>query len=545
VQGNRGGEDIATAVVIPDIGINNTAQYTGTTSGFADNYDETCPTPGLSPDVVYSYTPEYNQRVDLLLCNSSYMTKMFVYDGDETNLIACNTFGDPTCEGTPPRSALLDLEFNSEQTYYIVIDGYQDQSGDYILDITTYQVGDGNPVVEGDVEPFDCAPVDEPLIINITATDPYGEEITSLTMVGPGNFDDNGDGTGTYSWTPTYYDIAEDVTITFTAEDESSQTGTLDYIFDVDLLCTTICGDFHGDGLIDISDIKGGCEYLFENGDPPYSSFNGADCDNHYLYTISDLGWLVSYMFQEGPYPICPPINPPLNGPENDSIYINVFESSYPPAELLPDGETGMTVHFHVSTNTTLHAASMPVRIMVDGEIPIIDVIEFPPPSSGGFRDFGVIDHDRSVVAMGLTNEFPPEKYEIGYIYISAPPIAETWRPITIEWDSLLTPIQNGRSPFYPFVRSGDIDCSSWTPTINRFPCMGERRGNIDYDEEDELDIADLVYLVNFMFKEGPPPKCFEEADVNQSISLDIADLVYIVNYMFNDGPAPEMCPQE
>ncbi|MFH1687538.1 MAG: PQQ-binding-like beta-propeller repeat protein [bacterium] len=56
-------------------------------------------------------------------------------------------------------------------------------------------------------------------------------------------------------------------------------------------------------------------------------------------------------------------------------------------------------------------------------------------------------------------------------------------------------------------------------------------------------DIADLVYLVNYMFNGGPPLAFPEAADMNNSGSgPDIADLVYLVNYMFNGGPEPE-CP--
>ncbi|MFH1686842.1 MAG: hypothetical protein ABIE70_04895 [bacterium] len=56
-------------------------------------------------------------------------------------------------------------------------------------------------------------------------------------------------------------------------------------------------------------------------------------------------------------------------------------------------------------------------------------------------------------------------------------------------------------------------------------------------------DIADLVYLVNYMFNGGAEPPCMEEADVDGSGSgPDIADLVYLVNYMFNGGPPPAPC---
>ena len=52
-------------------------------------------------------------------------------------------------------------------------------------------------------------------------------------------------------------------------------------------------------------------------------------------------------------------------------------------------------------------------------------------------------------------------------------------------------------------------------------------------------DIADLVYLVNYMFNGGPEPPVIEACDVDgNGVGPDIADLVYLVNYMFNGGPA-------
>ena len=76
--------------------------------------------------------------------------------------------------------------------------------------------------------------------------------------------------------------------------------------------------------------------------------------------------------------------------------------------------------------------------------------------------------------------------------------------------------------------------------------CIPPIRGDVKLDGspgELGIDVADLVYLVNYMFKKGPPPQCFEEADVNADCQIDIADLVYLVNYMFKQGPAPKPCP--
>gem|GEM_PF-3238785 len=63
-------------------------------------------------------------------------------------------------------------------------------------------------------------------------------------------------------------------------------------------------------------------------------------------------------------------------------------------------------------------------------------------------------------------------------------------------------------------------------------------------DDGSGPDIADLVYLVAYMFGGGPAPPCLEQADINGDGSgPDIADLVYLVNFMFGGGPPPAPCP--
>lgn len=66
-----------------------------------------------------------------------------------------------------------------------------------------------------------------------------------------------------------------------------------------------------------------------------------------------------------------------------------------------------------------------------------------------------------------------------------------------------------------------------------------------DVDMTGEIDIADLVFLVIYMFCGGPKPWIMGTTDVDgNGVGPDIADLVYLVNYMFNGGPAPVGAPQ-
>jgi hypothetical protein len=56
-------------------------------------------------------------------------------------------------------------------------------------------------------------------------------------------------------------------------------------------------------------------------------------------------------------------------------------------------------------------------------------------------------------------------------------------------------------------------------------------------------DIADLVFLVDYMFAGGEAPPCWEASDIDgNDAGPDIADLVYLVDYMFAGGPAPPPC---
>jgi hypothetical protein len=53
------------------------------------------------------------------------------------------------------------------------------------------------------------------------------------------------------------------------------------------------------------------------------------------------------------------------------------------------------------------------------------------------------------------------------------------------------------------------------------------------------VDIADAVYLINYIFKGGPAPDPFDGADVNCDGSVNIGDAVYYIQYIFRGGPAP------
>jgi hypothetical protein len=53
------------------------------------------------------------------------------------------------------------------------------------------------------------------------------------------------------------------------------------------------------------------------------------------------------------------------------------------------------------------------------------------------------------------------------------------------------------------------------------------------------VDISDVVFLINYLFVNGPEPCVCEAADCDNSCTINACDLVYLINYLFFNGPAP------
>jgi len=53
------------------------------------------------------------------------------------------------------------------------------------------------------------------------------------------------------------------------------------------------------------------------------------------------------------------------------------------------------------------------------------------------------------------------------------------------------------------------------------------------------VDLADAVYLLNYLFKDGTPPVPLVAGDSNCDGQEDLADIVYLLNYLFKGGASP------
>ncbi|MCK4225038.1 MAG: hypothetical protein KAX39_07640 [candidate division Zixibacteria bacterium] len=60
-----------------------------------------------------------------------------------------------------------------------------------------------------------------------------------------------------------------------------------------------------------------------------------------------------------------------------------------------------------------------------------------------------------------------------------------------------------------------------------------------DANGDEVIDLGDVVYLINYLYKGGPAPDPLEMGDNNCDEVVDLGDLVYLINYLFKNGPLP------
>jgi hypothetical protein len=108
-----------------------------------------------------------------------------------------------------------------------------------------------------------------------------------------------------------------------------------------------------------------------------------------------------------------------------------------------------------------------------------------------------------------------------------------------------------GTLTFRTAIRSlgGPASMSNYTGSLPvNWPSAGEvgsftvtqlvkPRGNVNCDEL--INVQDVVYLVSYLFRGGPPPHPLENGDLNCDGKVTVSDVLYLVNYLFKGGPPP------
>jgi len=60
-----------------------------------------------------------------------------------------------------------------------------------------------------------------------------------------------------------------------------------------------------------------------------------------------------------------------------------------------------------------------------------------------------------------------------------------------------------------------------------------------DANGDEIVNVGDVVYLVNYLYKNGPAPYPLAAGDANCDEIINVGDVIYLVNYLYKGGPPP------
>lgn len=128
----------------------------------------------------------------------------------------------------------------------------------------------------------------------------------------------------------------------------------------------------------------------------------------------------------------------------------------------------------------------------------------------------------------------------------SAPPLAPGDGPIlNLSFTHLsgTTPLLIDTTTYSQHKLMIDVSYATYQPAViqGTITLNDEICGDVNGDG-DGPNIADLSYLVAYLFGGGTPPPNMDMANVNGQGGINIADLTYLVAYLFSGGAAPD-CP--
>jgi len=139
-----------------------------------------------------------------------------------------------------------------------------------------------------------------------------------------------------------------------------------------------------------------------------------------------------------------------------------------------------------------------------------------------------------------ISNILTITKYGVGSLSTVPHPTPDTgfftWVPV---------PADTQNSPYTDtFIVSdgtGLADTGTVLIKVKPRPVVPPSAKNGDVNGDGKVNTDDVIFLVNFLFKDGPPPVPPAAGDINADCFTTVADIIYLLNYLFRGGPAPQV----
>jgi uncharacterized repeat protein (TIGR01451 family) len=225
-----------------------------------------------------------------------------------------------------------------------------------------------------------------------------------------------------------------------------------------------------------------------------------------------------------------------------------------PPNVTPPEGEGWFT--YSISPYYLPHGSQLENAVFIkfdfnpwimapQDSVPVMHTIDEFPPESHIYALFDTSDAEVELLWTGRDDSLGlgsgVASYSI-YVSLNGGPY-EPWLVNTEDTTATFTGEYGQTYYFYSVAKDsvGNLEEAPSVPDaytiITTYIC-----GDINGDGNGP-NVVDLTYLVDYLFRSGPPPPVMDAANVNGQGGVNVVDVTYLVDYLFRSGPPPDCQP--
>ena len=290
------------------------------------------------------------------------------------------------------------------------------------------------------------------------------------------------------------------------------------------------CGDANGNRDVELQDCTYVLQYIFGIGPAPDDLIE-CDADGCGSINLSDVIYITDYLYSDGPAPCSSTVDCilPTTG--------NSVELGCPGVIVAPEQSDSVSIPVYITN-------AVPIAGLSLGLAHNSEAVEISSVSSDGsilpYPQFFSARPDLTNDQVFLTwtssslNALPAQQGGL---------LATLWVRVmpgtaiqTIDIDSVF--IAPAGEFIFSAVGGGSIvpgynDCGTEDIMIvGPFLCG-------DADGSEAVNLVDVTFIINYLYKEGPAPEPFYAADANGDRGLNILDATHLINYLYKEGPEP------
>lgn len=90
----------------------------------------------------------------------------------------------------------------------------------------------------------------------------------------------------------------------------------------------------------------------------------------------------------------------------------------------------------------------------------------------------------------------------------------------------------------YEYTITGQFEDESEFSIVDSVVIVGHRLGDVNVDGK--INILDMLFIVSYLYQNGPEPELPILADVNCDGIINVRDLTFLIDYIYGNGPEPD-----